>query len=494
MLTRSLWIVQAVLLVCLVLFSQEVPANEDASSELIKDDRLRVVILSDMSNEPDDQQSLVRFLTYANEFDIEGIIATTSCWRKNNPDKATILQVLDAYEKVQPNIARHAVGYPVANALREVTKSGVDGYGMQAAAEQLNNEGIDLIITVLDREDPRPVWFCVWGGGNTLGGAVMKLQRERPHDAERLVAKIRGYEIALQDDAFAYVAHHYPDTFLISAKLLWKGISRTTPRFNAWSESWGGDDALFNAAWVAENVQSKGPLGAVYPNADYLWEGDTPSFLYLVPNGLSDPNQPHWGSWGGRFTAEKVENVRTGTGNDTVDPLLDQHRPYRMFSDAKDSWTHGEQEYNNEYATVFRWRRAFQNDFAARMNWSITEEFTKANHHPRVVLNGDASKSVTELKAKSGASITVSAAGSSDPDGDSLAFRWWIYPEPTLANRSEESLSQWTSWFSTLSGIEIKLQLPQVAAPTSYHVILEVEDSGSPSLFAYRRLIVHVTP
>lgn len=44
----------------------------------------RVVVMTDISyDEPDDKQSLVRFLLYANEFEVEGLIATTSIAGKN---------------------------------------------------------------------------------------------------------------------------------------------------------------------------------------------------------------------------------------------------------------------------------------------------------------------------------------------------------------------------------------------------------------------------
>ena len=43
----------------------------------------RVFVFSDISNEPDDQMSLVRFLTYANEIDIQGFSLITSTWKND---------------------------------------------------------------------------------------------------------------------------------------------------------------------------------------------------------------------------------------------------------------------------------------------------------------------------------------------------------------------------------------------------------------------------
>ena len=453
-------------------------------------EKLRVVVLTDISNEPDDQQSLVRFLTYANEFDVEGLIATTSCWRRNNPDLPTILQVLDAYEKVEANLGVHAPGYPTANHLRSVSKAGVDGYGMNAAAEQLDNAAIAHIISVLDKDDPRPVWFCAWGGGNTLGGAVMRLQKERPDDVARLVKKIRGYEIALQDDGWAYIARQFPDAKLISSRLAWKGISRTTTTFNAWSESWGGNNTVFTAEWVAKNIQRHGPLGEQYPDAIYLWEGDTPSFLYLLPHGLSDPEQVHFGGWGGRFEPQRKQNVRSGTGNNTVDGLLDEHRDYGLYSDAHDAWSYEGTDYQNEYCAIFRWREDFQNDFAARMLWSVTDAFEKANHNPIAVLNGDETREIIALTARVGDTVTLTSAGSHDLDGDTIVHHWMIYPEPgTFVGDLSLSAS---------TGEETRLTIPEPGPGSpdhsTIHVILTVRDDGAPPMVAYRRAIITVHP
>src|ERR1700687_5534492 len=45
--------------------------------------RPRVIVMTDIANEPDDQMSLVRFLLYSNQFDVEGLVATTSTWMKD---------------------------------------------------------------------------------------------------------------------------------------------------------------------------------------------------------------------------------------------------------------------------------------------------------------------------------------------------------------------------------------------------------------------------
>ena len=440
----------------------------------------RIVVLTDITNEPDDAMSLVRFLTYTDLFDLEGLIATTSCWKRDRPAVDAIHEVLDAYEKVQENLSLHSPDYPTAERLRSLTLSGVEGYGMEPAAKQLDNIAVNHIIAVLDKPDPRPVWFSVWGGGNTLGAAVMKLQNERPSEAARLVAKIRGYEIAIQDDAFAYIAKSFPDTKLISAEKLWRGISRTTEKFGRWPEARGNDDRLFDAAWISKNVQNgHGALGAVYPNAEYLWEGDTPSFLYLIPNGLHFPEEVDFGGWGGRFAAQRKKNVRSGTGGAAVDDLLDKHLDYYLYSDARDKWTYEGTSYNNEYATIFRWRKDVQNDFAARIDRCV-KPYAEVNHPPRAGVNGDTSRELVEIDASPGSVITLDSSASSDPDGDALSTEWIYYPEPGNYSGQISVDSDGT------------LLVPEAEPGTRFHVILKVSDDGEPSLCAYRRIIVTV--
>ena len=103
--------------------------------------RPRVIVMTDIANEPDDQMSMVRFLLYSNGFDVEGLVATTSTWMKKTVRPDVIHSVLDAYEKVQPNLLTHAPGYPAAAALRAVVVPGQPGYGMAAVGAGKTSRG-----------------------------------------------------------------------------------------------------------------------------------------------------------------------------------------------------------------------------------------------------------------------------------------------------------------------------------------------------------------
>ncbi|MBN2196947.1 MAG: hypothetical protein JW751_29350 [Polyangiaceae bacterium] len=113
------------------------------------------------------------------------------------------------------------------------------------------------------------------------------------------------------------------------------------------------------------------------------------------------------------------------------------------------------------------------------MDWSITSDFGGANHHPIAVVNGDTGRGYVRVSAASGSSLQLSAAGSSDPDGDSLSYSWWIFDEPSSGSGSLQNATSQSATVSVSSGSEI-------------HVVLEVVDNGSPNLTAYRRVIINV--
>lgn len=176
----------------------------------------RVIVLTDIENEPDDAQSLVRFLTYSNQFDVEGIIATTSVWLRDKTAEWRIYEILEAYEEVQPKLAKHETGYPTFEELRSKTKVGIPKYGMKGVGKGNDSEGSEWIITALKKEDPRPLWVLAWGGPNCLAQALWKMeQTETKDDLERYVKKLRVYTISDQDDSGPWMRKKYPDLFYI---------------------------------------------------------------------------------------------------------------------------------------------------------------------------------------------------------------------------------------------------------------------------------------
>jgi hypothetical protein len=228
----------------------------------------------------------------------------------------------------------------------------------------------------------------------------------------------------------------------------------------------GGDESLTSRQWIDLHVRTQhGPLGALYPTQTWtapnphstLKEGDTPSWFYFLPTGLSDPAHPHWGGWGGRFQPAKA-----GLWRDAKDTVGDT-------TDAR--------------ATVWRWRPAFQADFQARMDWCV-KQYDEANHPPVPVLNNQQLPATVEVKAKPGEQVKLSANGSSDPDGDQLAYRWFVYADAGSYSRDVA--------INNSSASEAALTLPADSAGKTLHVILEVRDNGAPSLTRYRRAVIEV--
>ena len=266
------------------LFGQTVPKN-------------RAIILSDIEADPDDTQSFVRLLLYSNEIDIEGLIATTSCWHKTMVNPESIRKIIKAYAKVQPNLNKHETGFPDAESLLMKVKQGLPEYGMTGVGEGKNSEGSDWIIKVLEENDPRPLWICVWGGANTLAQALYEIKHTKSAaEAKKLIAKLRVYTISDQDDSGIWIRNNFPDLFFI-----------VSPGDDYGSATWSAINSFINGinneeisnSWLAQNIQQgHGPLGAVYPDVSWGMEGDTPSWLNLIPNGLSDPEHPELGRLG----------------------------------------------------------------------------------------------------------------------------------------------------------------------------------------------------
>jgi len=147
-------------------------------------------------------RSLVRLLLYANQIDIEGLVATTSTHPKSRIAPESMHAIIDAYGRVQPNLLKHETGFPKAESLKAVVRSGSKFYGMQGIGDGKDSPGSDAIVKALDKNDPRPLWVSVWGGANTLAQALYRISHDRtPEHAARLVSKLRVYTIPDQDDS-----------------------------------------------------------------------------------------------------------------------------------------------------------------------------------------------------------------------------------------------------------------------------------------------------
>ena len=129
----------------------------------------RVIVISDIGNEPDDQMSFVRLLLYSNELDIEGMIAATSTWQKTVIHPETMRMLIEAYGQVRPNLLLNAKGWPNADELEKRVYAGQAGYGMDAAGD--TSDGARAIVRAGSTDDPRPLWISIWGGADTWQGA-----------------------------------------------------------------------------------------------------------------------------------------------------------------------------------------------------------------------------------------------------------------------------------------------------------------------------------
>lgn len=321
--------------------------------------RPRVIVLSDFPpldvipgggdggpaekrSDPDDVQSMVRFLLYANDFDVEGLVASAGTFA-NIARKQNILDILSLYRQVEANLQRHDARYPKADQLCAVTWQGRDDtWGKEAEkilGEGRDSEASDAIIRIVDRPDPRPVWVCVWGGSCEVAQAIWKVQKTRsPAELDRFLSRLRIYLIGLgnkpgQDGSGQWLLDNFPNLFVIVSQKTYGGM-------------FAQNSSVGNLDWINVHIrEGHGPLGAVYPRSGFnpnqpgMQEGDTPSFLYLYSavRGMNDPEKPDQESWGGQYV---------------------QHHPSRRH------WYDGPGP-----ISVAKWLPELQADFARRADW-----------------------------------------------------------------------------------------------------------------------------
>lgn len=419
-------------------------------------ERLRLIIETDAGGDPDDEQSLVRFLLYANEWDIEGIIANRPHARdgENKNSERTgpgiVRRLLTAYGECSPNLVQHDPRYPTLDYLWQRTVAGHND----------TDDAVNLIITAVDRGDPRPVWYSDWGtdhgaATNNLRRALDRVLRERGREG------YTGFKSRLRlssADAFGEHTSSIEPSFPLWVDT-WRpemNGKRWYHRFSAITARAGGFDV------VRDCLMDHGPLGALYPTNTTHWqkEGDSLSFVYLIPTGLGVPSDPTLGGWGGRL------------GRNEQFP----GKPY-YWANQLDAWNGT----TNRDNTLARWADAIQNDFKARLDWCVKPR-AEANHPPMVKVKGELART-----ARSGDVVQLDASESGDPDGNRLRFAWFHYPEPGSYRGGRIEIRDSTS-------PQVSFAAPRVSSAQTAHLMLAITDDGSPALTRYQRVVVTLLP
>ncbi len=327
------------------------PSGTSTTNGIGKAKRLRVVVTTDFppigvvkagnvpneqKSDPDDMQSMVRFLLYANEFDIEGLVATSGTFA-GKARKKNILDVIGRYGQVYGNLKKHDPLYPPPERLRAVTFEGRDGTwgkkGTENIGEGKDSEASNALIAIVDKPDHRPIYVSVWGDCSVVAQAIWKVQQTRGKaDLDAFLSKLRIHQIATQDGTIGWLRENFPTLFIIHSEKTYFGM-------------FGGNDPISDLAWVNKHIRrNHGSLCDIYPHEGIgctgVCEGDSPAFMWLVSANrrLNDPDDPTQESWGGQFK-------RDGNKNHYVD--------------------------GPGPVSISKWRKDFQKEFAERANWCV---------------------------------------------------------------------------------------------------------------------------
>ncbi|MBM1105853.1 DUF1593 domain-containing protein [Aurantibacter crassamenti] len=456
----------------------------------------RIIVTSD--GEIDDECSMVRFLLYSNEWDVEGIVTSSSQYHWHGHKWAGddwIDRFLDAYEEIHPNLIKHDKAYPTAAYLRSINFLG--NVETEGEMEKITPGSEHIVKVLLDESDNNPIWLQAWGGTNTIARALKSIEENHPEKMEEVAKKLRFFFIWEQDETYqTYIKPHWG-----------KYNIETIICDQFWAVAYQWDKIIpadklpyFKSDWIKSNIlENHGPLCSLYEaykggddnegflaeegkaKGDFRSEGDSPAFFYTIPTGLRSLESPDYGGWGGRYL-----NVRENTWLDSVPESNYNYPEGRWYT--KTAW--GRNYMRNVYpenknlmtkyfTPITRWTDALQNDFAARADWSV-KSFDEANHPPIVK-----SSNKLDIDSKPGSTIKLDTKGTVDPDGDDLTFSWWQYHEVDSYPRKVNLLNA--------ANKKVEFVVPKDAKKgETIHIICEVTDNGSPKLTRYQRIIITI--
>lgn len=479
----------------------------------------RVIVTCDP--ELDDNNSLIRYVLYATDFDTEGIIYASSQFHWKGDGKGTtqyipgreyarpgrdlgpqtswrwaegerfIDNIIEAYEAVYPNLKVHDSSYPTPEYMKSIVKVGNVEFEGDISHD---TPGSDLIKEVLLDDDPRPVFIQVWGGPSTASRALKSIQEEYEGTPEwdavkaKVSAKAKFCLSGQQDQTYKeYVQVHWPD---IESIILNAGV--TSLGYGAKRGVLDKADTLyFSTEWTEDMIKSKGILGDMYRvwgDGKQMAEGDFTDYFGL--SGFTTEELVNMGYWVWSPPQPKGNFISEG---DTPCYLNLIGNGLRAFEAQEyGGWggrrkTLSEQEKSDGFTAPFAMRAvkdavlpafvsAIQNDFAVRMAWSVTPEFDAVNHNPSV-------SGPYEISAAPGETVRIKAKVS-DPDGDAVACNWIQYK---VGSYSGDVLIEGADTPTP------SVTVPEDAvAGDTIHVVLTAQDNGEPCLVKYHRTVITV--
>lgn len=451
-------------------------------------------------------------------------------WRFS-PDERFIDNIVDAYTTAYPNLKVHDANYRSPAELKSKIKWGNVAFDGDFSQD---SEGSNLIKSLLLDDRPGPLYVTAQGGESTIARTLKSIYDQFANTSqwEMIRKKVSGKLIIIpsgdQDGTGAgYIRPNWPEVRQYDFAGMDFG-------YGAQNRAAANDKVYFSPEWTKENIASRGPLGALYRlwgdgrqmvkndptdyfglsgytaeelkmkgymvwlapeiKGSFLGEGDTPTFLNLVDNGLRAYQDPAWGGWGGwarpgapgimafGATPPVSPPETSGVARGLASAGSDANRPSPAKQDQPKI------DYSNFHLPAIpprtaeiasRFFAAAENDLAARLKWAVTPQFSNANHPPVVRIVGSQS-----IVAHSSGTVKLEASVA-DPDHNAVQVRWWQYNDAGTYSGDIR--------ISDSSALKTSFRVPDDAKPgQTINVIVEATDDGAPSLTRYQRLVVTI--
>lgn len=511
--------------ICFILFVIFLCNLSFASEKPIKP---RIIITADP--ELDDNNSLIRFLLYSSNFKVEGLIYASSQFHWKGDGKGTtfmipgreytkfglnlcpctsyrwkqgerfIHEAVEAYEKVYPNLKIHDPAYPSPAYLFSKIRYGNINFEGDYSE---NTEGSDLIKAAILDQIPGHLYITAWGGESTIARALKSIEDENKNKPnwKQLKATISKKVVLLssghQDLTYVqYIRPNWPD---IDCRQYQKGPNYSYgAQLNALKEN----AELLTPKWMQQQIRSVGPLGEIYrvwgdgkqmvkgdpfdyfgldgysneelkkmgyivwmpkqEKGSWLGEGDTGTFMNLLDNGLQAIETDAPGGWGGKPFHPNPKTYIDPFSNDTskVKDLVISEEYLKKIAESEDN--------SVAFPNFFP---AAQHDFAARMKWSVTNNFKSANHAPIIQLKGSAT-----IQVKPGQQIYLNATVK-EPDGDQYEVKWWQFSK----KQTETVLG-----INQKNSLQTSVTIPANAKKQTLYLVLQVQEKNENSLTSYQ--------